>query len=76
MAPRKPKGVMLVENMKLQPEGGLASARSGDLARLRTLVEQQGWDAHNIVDKNGSNALLWASGAGHLHVVGMSPRTC
>eukprot|EP00958_Prasinococcus_capsulatus_P030494 scaffold8147_cov296-Prasinococcus_capsulatus_cf.AAC.3 len=48
MAPRKAKGVMLVENLQLHPHGGLACARRGDLPALRRLVEEDSWDAHRI----------------------------
>mmetsp|Transcript_98746 Transcript_98746/g.226904 ORF Transcript_98746/g.226904 Transcript_98746/m.226904 type:complete len:524 (+) Transcript_98746:47-1618(+) len=45
----------------------LSAARAGDLSKLRCL-QQDGMDL-TIVDRNGSNALLWAAGGGHLEVV-------
>ena len=47
-------------------EPGLEACRSGDLARLRQLVEEQGWQPLAACDEHGSGPLLWAAGGGHL----------
>ena len=47
---------------------GIMAAKSGDLKRLKDLVEHYDWDAHNTVDKYGSTAFFWACGEGRLDV--------
>ena len=47
---------------------GMTAARDGDLEGLRQAVAE-GWDPEIVTDRNGSTALLWAAGNGHLHVV-------
>lgn len=44
---------------------GLIAAREGNVAALRALIGQ-GWDPRAATDRHGSNALLWAAGAGAL----------
>ena len=58
----------------------IACAKSGNSARLKVLLDE-GWD-HNTTDKNGSNGLHWAAGAGHIDVLetlvnhGLSINSC
>eukprot|EP00933_Yihiella_yeosuensis_P056078 TRINITY_DN5505_c0_g2_i1.p1 TRINITY_DN5505_c0_g2~~TRINITY_DN5505_c0_g2_i1.p1 ORF type:complete len:554 (-),score=117.33 TRINITY_DN5505_c0_g2_i1:74-1558(-) len=49
---------------------GLIAARDGDVQQLKTLLAD-GWDpyAEASLDHNGSSALDWASGAGHIACV-------
>lgn len=56
------------ETARASLDEGLCAARDGDLAALRHLVNDKGWDAAGTRDRNGSSALLWAAGGGHLHV--------
>ena len=44
---------------------GMAAARDGDLAALRSLLEE-GWKPADARDRHGSSALLWAAAGGHL----------
>jgi hypothetical protein len=46
---------------------GLDKARDGDLRGLREHINA-GWDPLTVVDRNGANAMTWASGEGHLAV--------
>ena len=48
---------------ELSPE--LICARDGSLDGLKRAVAS-GWDAKTACDRNGSTALLWAAGGGHL----------
>eukprot|EP01052_Picozoa_sp_SAG31_P002016 SAG31_NODE_67_length_28318_cov_6.493674_34_plen_798_part_00 len=64
---------LLVRAGRVQSLGpGLDACRAGDLQTLRKLVEGPNatWDptSPDAVDRNGSNALLWAAGGGHLPV--------
>ena len=47
---------------------GLIAARDGDLESLRLMVEA-GWEAASVFDRNGSCALHFAAGSGHIAVV-------
>ena len=62
------QNVARVENASL-PGDGLHYAKHGDLATLREMVEERGWDASAARDRHGLTALQWAAGAGHLEVV-------
>lgn len=55
---------------------GLAAARVGDVASLRALFERGDWDPLRERDRNGSNALLWAAGGGHLDAVRFLVERC
>jgi hypothetical protein len=57
-------------------EPGLDACRSGDLARLRALVEAHGWAARSACDEHGSGPLLWAAGGGHLEVCRYLVESC
>jgi Ankyrin repeats (3 copies)/2OG-Fe(II) oxygenase superfamily len=59
---------MVAEGRVRALEPGLAACRSGDLATLKQLVEQDGWCPRTACDENGSGPLLWAAGGGHLDV--------
>jgi ankyrin repeat protein len=48
-------------------KSGLYHAQNGDLKQLRRLIEHEGWSIQ-VVDKHGTNSLMWAAGFGHLHV--------
>ena len=39
-------------------------------------IVNEGWDPHHAVDRNGSTALLWAAGGGHLEVCKYLVETC
>jgi ankyrin repeat protein len=76
--------LITAKRVKALPLPGLEAARRGDLDLLRTLVSRDGWDPRtkDAVDRHGSNALLWAAGAGHVDCVaflvercGMNPQT-
>ena len=45
---------------------GLAAARDGDVAALRRLATDGGWEVAAACDKHGSTAMMWAAGGGHL----------
>jgi len=53
---------------KRKMAAGLEAARDGDLSRIKSLVEEGGWDPKTSFDRHGSSALLWAAGGGHLQV--------
>ena len=44
----------------------LRAAAAGDLDAVKVYVSDASGDAHGIVDKHGSDALMWAAGAGHI----------
>ena len=53
------------EQAQQQLAPGMAAARDGDVAALRSLLEE-GWKPADARDRHGSSALLWAAAGGHL----------
>lgn len=54
---------------------GLNCARFGQLEQLQNFISN-GWDPHTVVDRNGSNALAWAAGEGHVAICRYLVETC
>ena len=52
----------------VEKDVGLIAARTGDLDKIKELVEGEQWDPAKTVDSLGSCALHWAAGSGHLEV--------
>jgi ankyrin repeat protein len=46
---------------------GLYCTQAGNFERLRQLVEHEGWNTQ-VVDRHGTNGLMWAAGGGHLNI--------
>lgn len=59
---------MVAEGRVKSLGAGLDACRCGDLDALRSMVRGSGWDPRGVRDANGSGALLWAAGGGHLAV--------
>ena len=70
--------LIAAKRVEALPLPGLEAARRGDLNLLRSLVSRDGWDprSKDAVDKHGSNALLWAAGAGHVECVEFLVEKC
>eukprot|EP00658_Telonema_sp_P-2_P020424 TRINITY_DN18077_c0_g1_i2.p1 TRINITY_DN18077_c0_g1~~TRINITY_DN18077_c0_g1_i2.p1 ORF type:complete len:165 (-),score=41.91 TRINITY_DN18077_c0_g1_i2:14-508(-) len=47
--------------------GGIGACAAGDLEGVLRHLER-GWEPGKMVDKNGSTALMWAAGGGHVQV--------
>ena len=58
-------------DLPLRPLGGLSACAAGDLETARWLANsgESSWLPAHAADRHGSTALMWAAGAGHLHVV-------
>lgn len=54
----------------------LHAAKTGDWERLADLRDKESWDPLTAADRNGSHALHWAAGAGHLQCVRWLVDTC
>jgi hypothetical protein len=48
-------------------QSGLYHAQVGNLERLQQLIEHENWNTQ-VVDKYGTNSLMWAAGYGHLRI--------
>ena len=53
----------------LLPVGGLSACAAGYLSRARELAASGIWSPNTYADRHGSNALMWAAGGGHAHIV-------